>query len=98
MLLAACGDGQPAKSDRGEQGPPGPPGTPGTPGTVIRMIETDCTGLCTVACEPNEIILNAYALGGASGRVVFDDASRATFRPQGRNTTPIKLMVACIPK
>lgn len=101
MLLAGCGDGQPAKGGKGDQGPPGPPGqpgTPGTPGTVIRMSETECRGLCSLTCESNEKILNAYVLGGAAGRLVFDETNRATFRPQGAATAPIKVMVACIPK
>jgi hypothetical protein len=90
MLLAACGDGQPAKGDKGERGPPG------SSGTVIRMTETECRGQCRVTCGPNEKILNAYVLGTAPGRLVFGDTNRATFR---RTTTNlIKVVLACIPK
>jgi hypothetical protein len=98
MLLAACGDSQPVKGEKGDQGPPGPSGTPGTsgsPGTVIRMTEAECRGPCTVTCQPNEKILNAYVLGGVAGRLVFDETNRATFRPQGGTTAPIRVVVAC---
>jgi hypothetical protein len=103
MLLAACGDSQPVKGERGDQGPAGPPGPPGTPGaagspSVIRMTENECRGPCALTCEANEKILNAYVLGGASGRFVFEEVSRVTFRPQGTATTPIRVVVACIPK
>jgi hypothetical protein len=101
VLLAACGDGQPVKGEKGDQGPPGPPGpsgAPGTPGTVIRMTETQCRGSCSVTCESNEKILNSYVLGGAAGRLVFDETDRVTFRPQGAATAPIRVVVACIPK
>jgi hypothetical protein len=107
MLLAACGDSQPVKGEKGDQGPAGPPGppgpsgaagSPGPPGTVIRMTEYECRGPCSLTCEANEKILNAYVLGGASGRLIFDDVSRATFRPQGTAATPIRVVVACIPK
>jgi hypothetical protein len=98
LLLTACGDGQPAKVEKGERGPPGPAGPPGSSGTAIRVIVTECRGLCAVRCEPDETILNAYALGGVAGKMVFDDFNRATFRPQGRPTAPIKVVLACIPK
>jgi hypothetical protein len=49
-------------------------------------------------CESNEKILNAYVLGGAAGRLVFDETNKATFRPQRAATAPIKVMVTCIPK
>jgi hypothetical protein len=93
VLVAACGDGQLAKGDKGEQGPPGPPG-PG--GTAIEMAELECKGECSLTCGPTGKILNAYVLGTAPGRLIFEDVNRATFR---RTTnTPVKLVLACIPK
>ena len=92
-LVAACGDGQLAKGDKGEQGPPGPAGPPGT---AIRMSELECLSECSVTCGSNGKILNAYVLGNAPGKLVFDDANRATFRRTTSN--PVKVVVACIPK
>jgi hypothetical protein len=41
-------------------GPPGPAGSPG--GTAIRVVDGECRQICTVACQANERILNAFAL------------------------------------
>jgi hypothetical protein len=68
----------------GPAGPPGPAGSagpqgePGSPGTVIRSVERDCSGPCTVACEANERILSAYAItpGGACVSAWGPDADR----------------------
>jgi hypothetical protein len=103
LLLALAGCGQDAsKAERGERGPPGPegspgpPGTPGTPGTVIRSVDGDCSGPCTVACEDNERILSAYAIT-PGGTFIYEADNRATFRPQ-RPGVAVKVILACIPK
>jgi hypothetical protein len=107
--LAACGDGWPLKSQRGDAGPPGPPGLPGqqgppgTPGpagppgpatSLLRFAEFGCDQTCTVACEPNERIVNAYALR-PSGTFIFEDDVRATYSPRGRTG---KIVVICARK
>ena len=92
-LLMACGDRQLVKGDKGEQGPPGPPGASGT---AIQVAELECKGECSFTCGPNGKILNSYVLGTAPGRLLFEDANRVVFR---RTTnTPVKVVLACIPK
>jgi hypothetical protein len=96
LLAAACGNGP--KGDKGEKGDAGPPGPPGQSGAPIRLTQTECPGPCTATCGPSEQILNAYLLGGATGRLIFDDPERANFRPQGRLAGPVKIVLACIRK
>ena len=101
LALAGCG-GEVPKGEKGDPGPAGPvgpagpAGPPGAPGTVIRSLEQNCTGPCTVACENNERILSIYTLN-PGGTVVYDSDNRATFRPSRANVTA-KVMLACIPK
>jgi hypothetical protein len=103
VALAGCGDGWPLKSQRGEAGPPGPPGLPGQQGpagppgppgpsaSALRFAEFGCDQICTVACEANERIVNAYALRPA-GTFTFEDDTRATYAPRGRSG---KIVVIC---
>src|ERR1700730_11532261 len=85
FAVAGCG-GEPPKGEKGDPGPPGPEGPagpagpPGASGTVIRSVEGNCSGTCTVACENNERILSVYALD-PGGMVVYNSDSSATFRP-----------------
>jgi len=60
------------------------------------MTEANCTAPCSISCEPNEQILNTYALG-AGGTFVFEDENKATFRPQRRGAA-VKVVIACVPK
>jgi hypothetical protein len=60
------------------------------------MTEADCTSTCSISCEPNEQILNTYALN-PGGTFVFEDANRATFRPQRRGPA-VKVVIACVLK
>jgi hypothetical protein len=96
LLVAACGKAE--KGDAGPPGPPGPPGAPGQSGAAIRLTQTECSGSCTITCGASEQILNAYLLGGVTGRLIFDDPGQATFRQQGRVASPIKIVVACMRK
>jgi hypothetical protein len=62
----------------GPQGPPGPPGPPGPigpSGAVVRFVDSECRGACTVTCEANERILCptsqwCFRIGGAQPRDV----------------------------
>jgi hypothetical protein len=104
--LTGCGDGWPLKSQRGDAGPPGPPGLPGQQGpagpagppgptgSTLRFAEFGCDQNCTVACEPNERIVNAYALR-PSGTFIYEDDSRATYSPRGRSG---KIVLICTRK
>jgi hypothetical protein len=60
------------------------------------MTDSTCSNVCTVSCEPNEQILNAYALN-PGGTFVFEDANKATFRPQRRGAAS-KVVIACVQK
>ena len=101
FAVAGCG-GEPPKGEKGDPGPPGPEGPagpagpPGASGTVIRSVEGNCSGPCTVACENNERILSVYALN-PGGTVVYDSDNHVTFRP-ARPNVAVKVMLACIPK
>jgi hypothetical protein len=95
LALAACGEKTPGP--RGEQGPPGPAGPPGATGAggaVIRFIDSECSGPCTVACEPDERILNTYAFN-PGGTFIWLDINRANFRPQQPGIS-VKVSVACV--
>ena len=86
LTLAAC-----EKKEVASQGPPGPAGPPG--GTVIRFVDGECRQTCTVACEVNERILNAFAIGPGSA-FIFEEENRATFLPQ-RQGASAKVVLAC---
>ena len=101
LALSACEEKQVAgpQGEKGEQGPPGPAGPAGPTGpagTVIRFVDGECRQACTVACEANERILTTHAIN-PGGTFVFEDESRATFRPQ-RQGVAVKVVVACAPK
>jgi len=104
LALSACEEKQVAgpQGEKGEQGPPGPAGPAGPAGptgpagTVIRFVDGECRQACTVACEANERILTTHAIN-PGGTFVFEDESRATFRPQ-RQGVAVKVVVACAPK
>ena len=64
------------------------------------MTEADCTSVCSISCEPNEQILNTYALN-PGGTFVFEDVNKATFRPQRRGGPAgpaVKVVIACVSK
>jgi hypothetical protein len=102
LALSASEEKVAAQGKKGDQGSPGPagsagpPGPPGLSGKVIRFVVGECRQACTVACEANERILNAYAIN-PGGTFVFEEQNRATFRPQQEGTA-IKVVVACAPK
>ena len=92
LTLAACEKNEVAsQGPRGPAGSPGPAGPPG--GTIIRFIDGECRQICTVACEANERILNAFAMG-PTGTFVFEESNRATFLPQ-RQGASVKVVLAC---
>src|SRR5262245_42019647 len=95
LTLAAC-----EKKEVASQGPPGlagPPGPAGPPGgTVIRFVDGECRQTCAVACEANERILNAFAIG-PGGTFIFEEGNRATFLPQ-RQGASAKVVLACAQK
>src|SRR5215510_8479873 len=92
LTLAAC-----EKKEVASQGPPGPAGPAGPPGgTVIRFVDGECRQTCTVACEANERILNAFAIG-PGGTLIFEEENRATFLPQ-RQGASAKVVLACAQK
>ena len=97
LLLAACGQSAPPKAAKGDPGPPAPPRPSGAVrATTIRIAEFACQqDACTVACNDDERILSAHALHPA-GTFVFEDDSRATYRPRVQPSG--KIVVACIPK
>jgi hypothetical protein len=100
FTLAACerkeGTSQEEKGSE-EPGPARSPGPAGpTGGTVIRFVDGECRQICTVACEANERILNAFAIG-PTGSFVFEDENRATFRPQ-RQGASVRVVLACAQK
>ena len=110
LALSACGDNSGAqKSDKVDQGPPGPEGPPGsagppgpagpagTSGTIIRLVDSECRQVCTVACDEDERILSSHAIN-PGGTFTYDaDNSKATFRPQ-RQGVPIRVVLACVKK
>jgi hypothetical protein len=102
LALSASEEKVAAQDRKGDQGPSGPAGPAGPPGPlgpsgkVIRFVVGECRQACTVACEANERILNAYAIN-PGGTFVFEEQNRATFRPQQEGTA-IKVVVACAPK
>src|SRR6266849_6109475 len=100
LMLSACGESPtPLKGEQGPpgpEGPAGPVGPAGSSGAVIRFVDSECRGACTVACEPNERILNTYAIN-PGGVFILENDNRATFRPQ-RPGVSIKVSVACIQK
>ena len=66
FALAGCGGGlrRGKRATRGRLGLkvlPAPPAPLGASGTIIRSVEGNCSGPCTVACENNERILSVYA-------------------------------------
>jgi hypothetical protein len=95
LTLAAC-----EKKEVASQGPPGPAGPAGPAGppggTVIRFVDGECRQTCTVACEANERILNAFAIG-PGGALIFEEENRATFLPQ-RQGAAAKVVLACAQK
>jgi hypothetical protein len=92
LTLAAC-----EKKEVVSQGPPGPAGPAGPPGgTVIRFVDGECRQTCTVACEANERILNAFAIG-PGGTLIFEEENRATFLPH-RHGASAKVVLACAQK
>jgi hypothetical protein len=100
MAVGGCG-GEPPKAEKGDPGPPGPQGPAGPagppgPGTVIRSLESNCTGPCTLSCEDSERILSVYAIN-PGGTVAYNSDSNATFRPARANIA-VKVILACIPK
>jgi hypothetical protein len=86
------------RGPEGPQGPAGPQGAagpPGAPGVSVRFVESSCeTGRCTISCEQDERILNAYVHGSA-GNLVYEDDTTVVYRPsrRGRST---KIVVACV--
>jgi hypothetical protein len=57
------------------------------------FVDGECRHTCTVACDANERILNTFAIG-PGGNFVFEEANRATFRPQ-RQGASVKVVLAC---
>jgi Collagen triple helix repeat (20 copies) len=78
----------------GLPGPAGPAGPRGPSGASIRVLEQDCRGPCTVACEASERIVNAYAIypGGA---FAYEADSRVNFRPQQPGVS-IRVVIVCV--
>jgi hypothetical protein len=63
-------------------------------GGTVRFAEFACQlAACTVACNDDERILNAYALNPA-GTFVFETDSRASYRPRGQQSG--KIVLACV--
>src|SRR5439155_21256077 len=95
LTLAAC-----EQKEAASEGPPcpaRPPGPAGPPGgTVIRFVDGECRQTCTIACEANERILNAFAIG-PGGTFIFEQEDRATFLPQ-RQGASAKVVLACARK
>jgi hypothetical protein len=82
----------------GPQGPAGPQGAagpPGPPGVSVRFVESSCeTRRCTISCEQDERILNAYAHGSA-GNLVYEDDTTVVYRPSRRGGST-KIVLACV--
>ena len=104
FTLAACERKEVAsQEEKGSEEPspatsPGPPRPAGpTGGTVIRFVDGECRQICTVACEANERILNAFAIGPTGSFVFEEDEDRATFRPQ-RQGASVRVVLACAQK
>src|SRR5450759_170219 len=92
FVLTACGQSQPpAKGEQGEAGPVGLAGPAGPPGPRGASVPCDQTA-CGVNCNPNERILNAYALN-PGGTISFEDESHLIFRPRRR---PAVVVLACV--
>ena len=96
LALSACDKFTGPAGQQGPPGPMGPRGHLGPSGTVIRFIDAECTGPCSVACEDKERILNAYAFN-PGGSFIWENVNRATFRPQQPGVS-IKVSVACVPR
>ncbi|MDC7785990.1 hypothetical protein PQJ75_14350 [Rhodoplanes sp. TEM] len=105
LLVGGCGffDMQPQKGDKGDPGPPGPAGPagpagpPGPAGRGIgwRFAEFTCqTAACSAACEPNERLINAFAVNPA-GTVTFDDERTVIYTPPKRGPSG-KLVLVCV--
>lgn len=92
------------RGERGEPGLPGPSGAQGVVGPAgqagvdtssIRFIDGECRQPCLLSCEIGERILTIHAIN-PGGTLVFEDETRATFRPAQR--TAVKVVIACVPK
>jgi len=97
--LTACGGSPPAgpKGDAGPAGPAGPPGERGTPGPAgggIRIVRSNCDAAgCTVQCEADEVLLQAYC-GAAHNPAIFPNEKSASCRARGPANSP--LVGACV--
>ena len=82
-----CGAGGPA-GPRGERGPAGPAGG------GIRIVRSNCdAAACTVQCEADEVLLNAYC-GAAHNPAIFPSEKSASCRARGAANSP--LIGACV--
>ena len=79
----------------GPQGAVGPPGQAGLNTSSIRFVDGECRQPCLLSCEIGERILTIHAIN-PGGTLVFEDETRATFRPAQR--TAVKVVIACVSK
>ena len=93
--MVGCGEGQGPKGDPGPAGPPGVqgPAGPPSPASGVRVIRSNCDEKsCTVQCNQDETLINAYC---GAGRIpaVFPTERSATCRARGPANNP--LVAAC---
>jgi hypothetical protein len=97
--LTACGGSLPPgpKGDAGPAGPAGPRGERGAAGPAgggIRIVRSNCdAAACTVQCEADETLLNAYC-GAAHNPAIFPSEKSASCRARGAANSP--LIGACV--
>jgi hypothetical protein len=84
---------QGSQGPSGPQGAAGPPGPPG-PGSSIRVVRANCNaGGCSVACDPNEVMLTAYC-GANRTPATFPTEQQASCPTRGAQST--SLIAACV--
>ncbi|CAL8970020.1 MULTISPECIES: hypothetical protein [Rhodoplanes] len=105
LMVGGCGllEQPVQKGDKGDPGPPGPagpagpPGPPGAPGRGIglRFAEFSCQqNACSAACEPNERLVNAFAINPA-GTFSYEDERSVIYTPPRRGPSG-KIVLVCI--
>ena len=84
---------------QGPQGPPGPQGLAGQadPASSLRLVRAFCNADdCSVACNPDEIVLVAYC-GTRREAAVFPTEKQASCRTRGAQSTPLIAACAKVP-
>jgi hypothetical protein len=89
---------QGAKGDPGAAGPTSPAGPAGAAGEgALRVIRSNCaTGVCTAACNQDEVLVSAYCGPGRSAVTIINERS-VSCPPRQTTRSPLVAMCAKVP-